>query len=136
MIIDYVYLIKKFIPFYLTIVFFRCRIRTQAVKFLEGVVLLQTYPDPDIPRKPDDFSLEDIPLTLKIARRRKLEEEANHVMDLLIKFHGSPHVSSVNLMTCMGSLALIAKTRPQFMSDVIQGCYSQILYILRLMFSL
>ena len=96
-------------------------IRTQAVKFLEGVVLIQTYPDPDIPKKPDDFSLEDIPLTLKIARRRKLEEEANDVMDLLIKFHGSPHVSSVNLMTCMGSLALIAKTRPQFMPGVIQG---------------
>ncbi|KAG5327185.1 SYMPK protein, partial [Pseudoatta argentina] len=90
-------------------------IRTQAVKFLEGVILIQTYPDPDSPKKPDDFSLEDIPLTLKIARRRKLEEEANHVMDLLIKFHGSPHVSSVNLMTCMGSLALIAKMRPQFM---------------------
>lgn len=96
-------------------------IRTQAVKLLEGVVLLQTYPDPDTPRKPDDFSLEDIPLTLKIARRRKLEEEANHVMDLLIKFHGSPHVSSLNLMTCMGSLALIAKTRPQFMANVIQA---------------
>ncbi|KAG9435892.1 symplekin isoform X1 [Apis mellifera carnica] len=96
-------------------------IRTQAVKFLEGVVLIQTYPDPDIPKKADDFSLEDIPLTLKIARRRKLEEEANDVMDLLIKFHGSPHVSSVNLMTCMGSLALIAKTRPQFMPGVIQA---------------
>ncbi|XP_012251280.1 symplekin isoform X2 [Athalia rosae] len=96
-------------------------IRTQAVKFLEGVVLVQTYPDPDSPKKPDDFSLEDVPLTLKIARRRKLEEEANHVMDLLIKFHGSPHVSSVNLMTCMGSLALIAKMRPQFMADVIQA---------------
>ncbi|XP_033207446.1 symplekin [Belonocnema kinseyi] len=96
-------------------------IRTQAVKFLEGVVLIQTYPDPDSPKKPDDFSLEDVPLTLKIARRRKLEEEATQVMDLLIKFHGSPHVSSVNLMTCMGSLALIAKTRPQFMSDVIQA---------------
>lgn len=96
-------------------------IRTQAVKFLEGVVLIQTYPDPDSSKKADDFSLEDIPLTLKIARRRKLEEEAIHVMDLLIKFHGSPHVSSVNLMTCMGSLALIAKTRPQFMPGVIQA---------------
>lgn len=97
------------------------RIRTQAVKFLEGVVLIQTYPDPDSQQLAEDFSLEDIPLTLKIARRRKLEEEAKHVMDLLIKFHGSPHVSSVNLMTTMGSLALIAKTRPQFMSVVIQG---------------
>lgn len=96
-------------------------IRTQAVKFLEGVVLLQTYPDPDTQKKTDDFSLEDIPLTLKIARRRKLEEEANHVMDLLIKFHGSAHVSSLNLMTCMGSLATISKIRPQFTSSVIQA---------------
>ncbi|XP_008544685.1 symplekin [Microplitis demolitor] len=96
-------------------------IRTQAVKFLEGVVLLQTHIDPDMPKKPGDFSLEDVPLTLKIARRRKLEEEANHVMDLLIKFHGSPHVSSVNLMTCMGSLAQIAKMRPQFMTKVIEA---------------
>ncbi|XP_034943340.1 symplekin [Chelonus insularis] len=95
-------------------------IRTQAVKFLEGVVLLQTYPDTNAPKKPEDFSLEDVPLTLKIARRRKLEEEANHVMDLLIKFHGSQHISSLNLMTCMGSLALIAKMRPQFMPRVIQ----------------
>lgn len=99
------------------------------MKFLEGVILIQTYPDPDCPKKPDDFSLEDIPLTLKIARRRKLEEEANHVMDLLIKFHGSPHVSSVNLMTCMGSLALIAKMRPQFMPNVIQGIFLYTLYI-------
>jgi hypothetical protein len=41
------------------------------------------------------------------------------VFDLLVKFHGSPHVSSVNLMTCMGSLTLIAKMRPQFMGKVI-----------------
>lgn len=52
-------------------------IRTSSVKFLECVVLLQTYPDPN--RKDNDFSLDDIPLTLKIARRRKLEEEAKYV---------------------------------------------------------
>ncbi|XP_066581188.1 symplekin [Prorops nasuta] len=96
-------------------------IRTQAVKFLEGVVLIQTYPEGESIIKADDFSLEDIPLTLKIARRRKLEEEAIQVLDLLIKFHGSPHVSSVNLMTCMGSLATIAKARSQFMEKVIQA---------------
>jgi len=94
-------------------------IRTHSVKFLESIVLLQTYPEADSMRRDNDFSLEDVPLTLKIARRRKLEEEANMVFDLLIKFHGSPHVSSVNLMTCMGSLTLIAKMRPQFMGKVI-----------------
>lgn len=51
-------------------------VRTHSIKFLELVVLLQTYPDKHSPRKENDFSLEDIPLTLKIARRRKLEEEA------------------------------------------------------------
>lgn len=51
-------------------------IRTHSIKFLEGVILLQTYPDSNALRKANDFSLEDIPLTLKIARRRKLEEEA------------------------------------------------------------
>lgn len=50
-------------------------IRTSAVKFLENVILLQSYPDPnDV--KSTEFSLESVPLTLKIARRRKLEEEA------------------------------------------------------------
>lgn len=50
-------------------------VRTSAVKFLECVVLVQSYPDPN-ESKATDFSLEDVPLTLKIARRRKLEEEA------------------------------------------------------------
>lgn len=51
-------------------------IRTSSVKFLECVVLLQTYPDQAENHKLNDFSLVDVPLTLKIARRRKLEEEA------------------------------------------------------------
>ncbi|GLV37947.1 Symplekin [Carabus blaptoides fortunei] len=94
-------------------------VRTHSIKFLESVVLLQTYPELGAPRKEGDFSLEDIPLTLKIARRRKLEEEANHIFSLLVKFHGSPHISSVNLMACMGSLCTIAKLRSEFMSKVI-----------------
>lgn len=51
-------------------------IRTSSVKFLECVILLQTYPDQVGNVKTNDFSLDDVPLTLKIARRRKLEEEA------------------------------------------------------------
>ncbi|CAH0768020.1 unnamed protein product [Bemisia tabaci] len=94
-------------------------IRTHTVKFLETIILLQSYPDADAPKKPNDFSLEDIPLTLKVIRRRKLEEEANVVFDLLVKFHGSSHISSNNLMTCMGSLTNIAKSRPQYMGKVV-----------------
>lgn len=51
-------------------------IRTSSVKFLECVVLLQTYPDENDNKRSNDFSLDDVPLTLKIARRRRLEEEA------------------------------------------------------------
>lgn len=52
-------------------------VRTSSVKFLEGVVLLQSYPDPNDTRTTSsDFSLEEVPLTIKIIRRRKLEEEA------------------------------------------------------------
>ncbi|XP_026294194.1 symplekin [Frankliniella occidentalis] len=94
-------------------------IRTQSVKFLEGVVLLQTYPEAESMVRENDFNLEDIPLTLKIVRRRRLEEEASMIFQLLVKFHGEAHVSSVNLMTCMGSLTLIARMRPQFMGKVI-----------------
>ncbi|KAF6211989.1 hypothetical protein GE061_012506 [Apolygus lucorum] len=94
-------------------------LRTQIVKFLETIVVLQTYPDPESLKWENDFSLDDVPLTLKIARRRKLEEEALTVLDLMIKFHGSPHISSVNLMACMGALTTIAKMRPAFMGRAI-----------------
>lgn len=57
-------------------------IRTSSVKFLECVVLLQTYPDETENKRPNDFSLDDVPLTLKIARRRKLEEEARYSFSL------------------------------------------------------
>ncbi|XP_014288732.1 symplekin isoform X2 [Halyomorpha halys] len=94
-------------------------LRTQIVKFLEMIVLLQTYREPDSTNRTNDFSLEDVPLTLKVARRRKLEEEAMTVFDLMLKFHGSPHISSANLMACMGSLTTIAKLRPNFMGKVV-----------------
>ncbi|CAH1966092.1 unnamed protein product [Acanthoscelides obtectus] len=54
-------------------------IRTSSVKFLECVVLLQTYPDETENKRSNDFSLDDVPLTLKVARRRRLEEEARLV---------------------------------------------------------
>ncbi|XP_063902796.1 symplekin isoform X2 [Zophobas morio] len=99
-------------------------IRTSSVKFLECVVLLQTYPDQAESNKPNDFSLDDVPLTLKIARRRKLEEEANTLFELLLKFHGSPHISSANLLTCLGVVTNIAKNRAEFMSRVVSAIES------------
>ena len=62
-------------------------IRTSCVKFLECVVLLQSYPpDTSTNKVSSDFSLEDVPLTLKVARRRKLEEEAKYVFHNLHNF--------------------------------------------------
>ena len=96
-------------------------IRTNAIKFLEGVILLQTYADEDSMKKENDFSLEDVPLTLKIVRRRKLEDEAINIFDLLLKFHGASHISSVNLIACTGTLCTIAKMRPTLMSPVVDA---------------
>lgn len=59
----------------------------------------------------------------------------SEVFELLIKFHGSPHISSVNLMTCMGSLVLIAKLRPQFIGKVVtalESLHSKFLFSLKL----
>jgi len=94
-------------------------IRTLALKFMEMIVLIQTHREADSAVKENDFSLDDIPLGLKLARPRKLEEDARRVFDEMVKYHGSAHISSANLMTCMGSLANIAKLRPEFMSKVI-----------------
>merc|ERR1719315_416128 len=92
--------------------------RTMTVKFMEMVVLIQTHREPTSVVKDGDFCLDDLPLGLKLARPRKLEEEARRIFDELVKYHGSAHISSANLMTCMGSLTNIAKLRPVFMAKV------------------
>lgn len=99
-------------------------IRTNAIKFLEGIILLQTYADEDSMKRENDFSLDDIPLTVKIARRRKLEDEALNIFDLLLKFHGASHISSVNLIACMGTLCTVAKMRPSLMGGVVDAIKS------------
>ena len=78
-------------------------IRTHAIKFMEMLVISQTHHE-DTKAVQSNFSLDDVPMTLKLLRRRKLEEEARTVFDKLIEFHGSAHISSANLMTCMSSL--------------------------------
>lgn len=96
-------------------------VRTNAIKFLEGVVILQTYTDEDSMKRENDFSLDNIPLTMKIVRRRKLEDEAVSIFEALLKFHAASHISSVNLIACTGTLCTIAKMRPTFLSAVIQA---------------
>ncbi|XP_075976917.1 symplekin scaffold protein [Anticarsia gemmatalis] len=92
-------------------------IRTHSIKFLEEVVLLQTPSDGG----GDDFSLDSLPSHLTFINRRTLEEESEHIFQLLLKFHNSQHISSVNLMACMTTLCLLAKFRPKFMPRVIQA---------------
>ena len=99
-------------------------IRTNSIKFLEGVIILQTHPVEDSVKRENDFSLDDVPLTLKIVRRRKLEEEALKFFEILLKFHGASHISSVNLIACTGTLCTIAKLRPTFMNAVIEALKS------------
>jgi symplekin len=96
-------------------------VRTHTIKFMEMLVLSQTTREEGSSgRLGADFSLDDVPLTLKIIRRRKLEEEAGVVFEDLCKYHGSMHISSANLMTCMVTLTNIAKSRPlRFMPRVI-----------------
>jgi symplekin len=94
-------------------------VRTHTIKFMEMLVVTQTHIELESIKRPNDFSLDDVPLTLKVVRPRKLEEEARNVFEELIKLHGSEHISSANLMTCMGSLSNIAKIRPEFMPKVI-----------------
>lgn len=96
-------------------------IRTNAIKFLEGVVVLQSFPDEDSQKKDNDFSLESIPENLKIIKRQKLEEEAFNIFDILLRFHGATHISSVNLIACTSSLCTIAKMRPSLMKHVIEA---------------
>ncbi|XP_075145522.1 symplekin scaffold protein [Haematobia irritans] len=96
-------------------------IRTNAIKFLEGVVVLQSFPDEDSQKKDNDFSLENIPDNLKIVKRQKLEEEALNIFDILLRFHGATHISSVNLIACTSSLCTIAKMRPSLMSHVVEA---------------
>ena len=85
------------------------------------IIISQTYPEPDSVRKDNEFSLEEVPLTLKVARPRKLEEEAQLMLEDLLKFHGSAHISSANLMACMGSLTHIAKSRPQLLEKIVSA---------------
>jgi len=94
-------------------------VRTLTLKFMEMIVLTQTHREAESAVKENDFCLDDVPFGLKLARPRKLEEDARRVFDEMIKYHGSAHISSANLMTCMGCIANIAKLRPEFMSKVI-----------------
>jgi len=98
-------------------------VRTQCIKFMEVLIILQTRKDKWTAQE-NDFDLNEIKRT-NLINLNQLEEEAVQVFENLIIFHGSPHISSVNLMATMQSLVLICRNRSNyFMAKVIQALES------------
>lgn len=94
-------------------------IRTQCIKFMEKVVVIQTRKDDW--SSGEDFNLDSLS-TIKLVKIDQLEEEAKQAFEQLIILHGTPHISSVNLMATMQTLVFIARQRSYlFMSKVIQA---------------
>lgn len=96
-------------------------IRTNAIKFLEGVIILQSFPDADSLKRENDFSLDNIPKSSEFLDQKKLDNEGKNIFEILLKFHGAQHISSVNLIACTGTLCAIAKLRPSFMTQVVEA---------------
>lgn len=96
-------------------------IRTNAIKFLEGIIILQSYADEDSMKREADFSLADVPEQCKLIRRQKLQDEGTNIFDIMLQFHGTTHISSVNLIACTSSLCTVAKMRPIFMGPVVEA---------------
>ncbi|ALC46758.1 Sym [Drosophila busckii] len=96
-------------------------IRTNAIKFLEGIIILQSYAEEDSMKREGDFSLSDVPEQCKLIRRQKLQDEGTNIFDIMLQFHGTTHISSVNLIACTSSLCTVAKMRPVFMAAVVEA---------------
>ncbi|CAF1425009.1 unnamed protein product [Adineta steineri] len=98
-------------------------LRTVAIKFIEmlALVLSRRSQDSIIPTSNEqDFSLNLLQDDHRILRRNKLEQEGKDVMEKLLEFTLSQHLSSVNLIAAMGAIANIARQRPDYMSRVVQ----------------
>ncbi|GIX99472.1 symplekin [Caerostris darwini] len=95
-------------------------VRAMAVKFMECVIITQSYRDKFSESK-SDLALDVIPMILKVFRPRKLEEESKEFFQKIVDFHGASHVSSCNLMVCMQVLTTVARKRFQFFSKVLQA---------------
>ncbi|XP_066281930.1 symplekin-like [Branchiostoma lanceolatum] len=99
-------------------------VRTHVVKFLEMmiVVLSARTPDSDIPKKTEnDISLDQVPKGHPVIRYKELCDEGTKILDMMLDFTASAHISSMNLMASMGSLTAIAKQRPLYMARVVQA---------------
>ncbi|XP_028651640.1 symplekin [Erpetoichthys calabaricus] len=99
-------------------------IRTHAIKFVESLIITLSprTPDSEVPkRQENDISLERIPKDHPNVHYNSLAEEGKKALEQLLKFMVHPAISSINLTAALGSLAIIARQRPMFMSEVIQA---------------
>lgn len=99
-------------------------IRTHAIKFVESLIITLSprTPDSDVPKKQEnEISLDRIPKDHPYIKYDPLNEEGKEALEQLLKFMVHPAISSINLVTTLGSLANIARQRPMFMSEVIQA---------------
>ncbi|XP_044172549.1 symplekin-like [Acropora millepora] len=99
-------------------------IRTQAIKFIEMLVLVQSLKSQDsetLKKGEADISLEIVPRNHPLVKMTELREEGGSMLETLLTLIASPTISSVNLMAALGSLSAIARQRPAFMSIVVQA---------------
>ncbi|XP_046571189.1 symplekin-like [Haliotis rubra] len=99
-------------------------IRTHVVKFLETVVLVLSKRSADSDaqkQKEGDVSLDMIPDGRHYLKQKKLEDQGLKTFEMMLHFLGSPHISSINLMTVMGALTNVARQRPLFFDQVVQA---------------
>lgn len=94
-------------------------IRTQCIKFIENVIICQTKRDSFT--SDNDFVLDQIvEVENKLIEYDILENEAIQLFEQLLNFQAKIHISSVNLMATMQSLAIIARQRSKmFFAKVI-----------------
>lgn len=80
---------------------------------METVVLCQTFPDVHSPpKRSDDVSLDDVPTHVaQVIKLSSLEDQAKKTLENLVVFHGTQHISSVNLMACTQALVIVANSR-------------------------
>ncbi|VDD86123.1 unnamed protein product [Enterobius vermicularis] len=102
-------------------------IRTQTIKFLEAVVLAQSLKTEESEKGRGDnnlMCLNEISRQHRFISYRKMESEAQLNFNSLLEQLASPHISSLNLLTCLSCVCSVAQQRPQFMPRVIAALES------------
>lgn len=121
-------------------------IRTHCIKFIENIILMQTprdkYTDSGYELNLIDPMITPVKLSNEASscglavlpkscvlfdgeHKLQLVETAKQRFEQLVVFHGTSHISSVNLMAAMQSLVVLAKQRYRiFMGRVIQAMES------------